>query len=259
MAPTYRPNSAAATRAVSEVRNGQHKQRPARGAGAGVLVKTHSNYDALPQPLRLAVWTMQRAVIALHGMPPSGRDVAAAHEAGHSIVKFALLGGVVSADASVAVARESSGAWAGYSTLDDGDLDDVGACVHHAAGLAGEVLAGLAHPASSIDETIPAALNLAALRLVARGEAITGPVATTGFAAAFGFAQTLVTAAALRILLANQPQWQAVQRGLLERETLGYPALAKRVAGVRLPTDWRDGVDEFFGFGDRQLAAQLVG
>jgi hypothetical protein len=228
------PNTGA-TAMASANRNGRSRKKPPRD-GLHALIKARS------EPFRFA----RDLAIAWHGAPPEHRPVAAAHEAGHTIVGVAVLGGVLPVNSCAAVVQESGGAWGGYYLLSPCALAELDAALLRVAGLAGEMMAGLAHPASSWDELLPAAEALRSLRA-------SGPPRTL-HQAVVALLQT-----ALRILEANRPQWEAVRRGLMERDTLGYAALRKRVSGVVLPADWRESLVGFFEADDVELAALADG
>lgn len=232
--------------------------RNGRRQSARAAIGTHDNLADVSTLARRAVHEVWQAATALHGHPTYTRAKAAAHDAGHMIVGVASASGVLPVGANIAIARDHEGDWIGVAV--HGDLvpvataADVFPAVHRAAGVAGEILAGLAHPASGLDETVPAGLHLVGLSALRRGNhyAAIDPRALAP-------AMHAVTQAALRILEANRPQWEAVRRGLMKRETLGYPALLKRLGGLVLPDDWRDGVDEFLEADDAQLAALAAG
>jgi hypothetical protein len=114
---------------------------------------------ALGQGHRLIDLT--RKAIDQFGMPPKSCAIAAQHEAGHLITALAM-GGIFS---KAYVRQDSDGYWGGFSSV---HVDGVHICGHvdvkqnparawlltliRASGVAGEMVCGNYHPASSTDE-----------------------------------------------------------------------------------------------------------
>jgi hypothetical protein len=114
---------------------------------------------ALGQGHRLIDLT--RKAINQFGMPPNTCAIAAQHEAGHLITALAM-GGIFS---KAYVRQDSEGCWGGFSSV---HVDGVHICGHvdvkqnparawlltliRASGVAGEMVCGTYHPASSTDE-----------------------------------------------------------------------------------------------------------
>lgn len=124
--------------------------------------------DVLPPALAAHAVQATLKAIQMYGMDPATRAQAAAHEAGHVIMAVALGATVTSAT----VTRRKWGrftAWGGETlhvmpgfegkgpmivTARDHPVLALHGALHSLAGFAGEMAAGLDHPASSMDERV---------------------------------------------------------------------------------------------------------
>lgn len=133
------------------------------------------NQRGLPADLRAVVQQVARLAIHHHGLDPCTKGQAAAHEAGHVVVAWALGGTIQIARITPQRAGERK-VWLGRNQHtglpgDDGQPVVVSEAPDSAlmiaavnlAGFAGEELAGLSHPASSIDERVKAQATCDAL------------------------------------------------------------------------------------------------
>ena len=115
---------------------------------------------------RQAIEQAQAAILARCGLPPLGKPVAAAHEAGHVVV-MAALGDTITGARLVRRACIGQSEWVGvnsrtaptgcreYGTTADILLEPecgIRLALAEVNGLAGERAAGLDHPSSSLDE-----------------------------------------------------------------------------------------------------------
>lgn len=125
-----------------------------------------SNLKGLTIDAVLEIKAAHDAATASYGEDPSTRDQAAAHEAGHVVVAR-VLGDVI--DGVRIYSRKYYGrtVWLGCNKRNRHLPEEVAfarerpgkaflAAMHNYAGMAGEMLAGLFHPASSIDEAVRA-------------------------------------------------------------------------------------------------------
>ena len=154
------------------------------------------------------------------GPPPSTRKVAVAHEVGHAVIAMSL-GGTTT---DVSVYRDSRGRWCGWTetswppsveqrivkVLED-PLEATHAALTTIAGLIGEEIAGLGHPASSPDEmyrVVQAAVTVAHFKRLDAEELLA----------------RVMHDARQRILL-NQGLFKAIRRSLNATDTLPTAAI----------------------------------
>ena len=245
--PKLRDNGAVAPGTSSPHKD--ETQRAAHGLGFRADTKTNAGYSAstagfeqpggaqlhgmanmqgMAQRLRAELDAIANRVIAKHGMDPRTRAQAAAHEAGHTVATAATGYTVLS---SRIYPRKLAGRrrWLGRTMHNAAEL--VGRCTardnpragKHAAvitwaGIVGERLAGVSHPASSLDEfVIVQAIcdDFDRLQQLEPG---------TYFES--------VTRTVTALLEANRPQFERVRKHLAEHRALSAEDAALLVAGV---------------------------
>lgn len=193
------------------------------------------NSNTRNQPVAFidAVVREQRAAVAQHGLDPCTQAQAAAHEAGHVIVGYAIGEDILGAR----LMREG-GRWVGANRRDHASYSQgmvpVGSDparalrsgINSMAGFSGEIVAGLAHPSSSIDE-----------RMLAREYAAAVADASGGSeqAALDGFARLCIGA-----LMAHRQAFDTIRGHLCRTRRLTAAEalrMLRHVRRIELPTD----------------------
>lgn len=186
----------------------------------------NSNTSRQPAAFVDAVAHVQRATIALHGRDPCTQAQAAAHEAGHVVVGYAIGEDILGAR----LMREG-GRWVGANRRDHpsyaaglvyGGADParaLRAAINSLAGFTGERVAGLSHPSSSIDE-----------RMLAK--ACAGVVASA-WGGADGSVLAAVGTLCLSVLMQHRQAFDTIRSHLCRTRRLTAAEAARMLRQVR--------------------------
>ena len=189
---------------------------------------TWDNTNTRHQPAAFvdAVVRAQRASIAAHGLDPCTRAQAAAHEAGHVLIGYAIGEDILGAR----LMREGD-RWVGANRRDHpsyaaglvfGGADPARALrssINSLAGFAGERVAGLSHPSSSIDE-----------RMLAK--ACAGVVASA-WGGADGSVMAAVGPLCLSVIVEHRQAFDTIRGHLCRTRRLTAAEAARMLHGVR--------------------------